>query len=44
MQRTAGEKTTKPLNDGIGPLLKPEDFEALMVEAVNRILEPPMVG
>jgi hypothetical protein len=44
MQRTVGEKTTEPLNDGVGPLLKPEDFEALMIEPVNRILEPPVVG
>jgi hypothetical protein len=44
MQRTVGEKASELLNDGVGPLLKPEDFEALMIEAVNGILEAPMVG
>jgi hypothetical protein len=44
MQRTVWEKATKPRNDGIGLLLKPEYFEALMIEAVNRVFDTPMVG
>jgi hypothetical protein len=44
MQRTIGEDATEPPNDGVGLLLKPEYFDALMIEAVNRILETPMIG
>ena len=44
MQRTVWEKATEPPNDGVGLLLKPEYLEALMIEAVNRVFETPMVG
>ena len=44
MQRTVREKATEPPNDGVGLLLKPEYFDALMIEAVNRVFETPMVG
>jgi hypothetical protein len=44
MQRTAYDKVTEPPNDAVGLLLRPEYFEALMIEAVNRVFETAMVG
>jgi len=44
MQRTVWEKATEPPNDGVGLLLKPEYFEALMIEAIDGILVAPMAA
>ena len=44
MQWTVWKEATELPDNVVGLLLKPEHFQALMIETVNRILEAPMVG